>query len=491
MFARMPSHALSPFRRPLARFAWSAILVPILAGCTTFQPRETPLTAGADTPIPIPDDQWPARRTEKLAEIAASTPRIVGAVASNPSPPNSVPRPEPRDTHPAIDLLYCGVHGPGILRVMEYPEHPGAPKSSANGSTNLTMRFVSYSKRKDLPSDPWRANWAERQYTYWLRRLSELQIAPGDRPEKVGPPEPKPADTGGVRLLNEGTAIHVIMPPDGTMARGTVVYMCGLGSARYEQPLMDELTRRGWVMVRIATPRVWWYDAKPWYIASREDVPRVAENLAAVMDDMVAEPAYAAQAALEYLAEHRPDIPQHPLVMFGCSCGALAAPAVVARNFERFDAAVLVGAGANLLQISQTSDLTDGGIHLAWPNNQPRGPWREALFAEYLKFAKLDPYNTARFLRNKPTLMVQANLDMTVPAHNGWLLWDRLGRPDRYEHIGEHRTLFLTLGGQSNRIADWMDDQAGRLPAPKRYAEGLHAEQIGIPGNAAAPVGAH
>jgi pimeloyl-ACP methyl ester carboxylesterase len=167
--------------------------------------------------------------------------------------------------------------------------------------------------------------------------------------------------------------------------------------------------------------------------------------------------------------------------MVGCSAGSLAATAVVARMPESFDAAVLVGSGANLLEISQTSDLTDGGIHLAWPDNQPVGPWREELFHQYLTYSTLDPYHTARFLRNKPTLLVQANLDRTVPASNGWLLWDRLGRPDRYTHVGEHRTLFLTLKGQSRRVADWLDTQmenlskhgpiAGTTPGPQTKPE--------------------
>ncbi len=424
-----------------------------LTGCTTFLARDPELARGP-VPAAIPDDQWPARKTDGLAErvnAGNGSGRPQGASGAASSPPDGGGR-GPR-------VAFTGVYGKGILRVMEFPGGDEDPRNKVFGS----MRFTSWSLRSDKPADQRFTRYFERE-----RRAAELHA-------KAAGVTLNPSNFPFSNLFAEGTSIRLIPPTGQKPACGTIVYIAGLGSATYEQPLIDELGRRGWWLVKIGTPRVWWYEAKPWMIESREDVPRVAEKLAAVMDDLVAEPAYAAEAALAYLEEHRPEIPVSPMVMMGCSAGALASVPVVARMPEKFDAAVLVGGGANLLEISQKSDLTDGGIHLAWPDGQPRGEWREELFRDYLKYSKLDPYHTAAYLRDKPTLMVQANLDLTVPAHNGWLLWDRLGRPDRYEHVGEHRTLFLTLGGQSKRIADWLDVQMKKMPKREPVTHGVPA----------------
>jgi pimeloyl-ACP methyl ester carboxylesterase len=436
----MLSRPRTAFVPLLPALAAASLCLCALSGCTTFQPAD-PTRARAQPPaFPLAADDWPARKTDGLEALCEFTPKAIYTLVSDGTPldeklPDYIRSAVDR---PAARILYCGVRGPGLLRVFQ----SGRPTPAR---TSGTMRFVSYSTRTDLPKDPRITKYAERQVQELAARL------------KAETPGVKPADPAILAMLTEGTAVRIVEPTGKTPIRGTIVYMSGLGSIPYEQAIADELSARGWWLVRIATPRVWWYESKPWYIGSRADVPRVAQQLAGVLDDLVAEPAYAAQAALDYLAENRPEIPQSPLAIVGFSAGSLAAPAIVARTPDRFDAAVLIGAGANLLEISQKSDLTDGGIRLAWPDNQPRGEWRKELFRDYLEYSKLDPYHTAQFLRDKPVLTILANLDLTVPADNGWLLWDRLGRPDRYMHVGEHRTLFLTLHTQANRIADWLE----------------------------------
>jgi hypothetical protein len=433
-------------------------LLALLPGCTTYvagQPRQADYLAAA----PLPDSDWPPRKTDQLEKLAAETPKQIFSLVSDgagPIPDNVPPSIRRLAEEPAAKVIYTGIHGPGILRVFDYGKDSWRDASG-------TMRFVSYTPRTDLPSDPRLTRYAQRQINAWKRRLKDMNCCL------------KPADTEILQMLSEGTAIRIVEPKGTGPIRGTAIYMSGLGSLQFEQALVDELSERGWWLIRIATPRVWWYESKPWYIGSKDDVPRIAQQLAGVFDDLMAEPAYAAQAALEYIAEHRPEIPQSPLAIVACSAGSLAAPSVVARMPDRFDAAVLIGGGANLLEISQKSDLTDGGIRLSWPDDNPRGDWRKQLFHDYLEYSKLDPYHTARFLRSKPVLLVQANLDLTVPADNGWLLWNQLGKPDRYMHIGEHRTLFLTLHTQSIRIADWLDHAMATRPAHKPVAQGADA----------------
>ncbi|MBY0311223.1 MAG: prolyl oligopeptidase family serine peptidase [Phycisphaerales bacterium] len=434
----------------------TALLVALatISGCTTFVPGDRDRLVNA---APAMDIVWPTRRTSDLEDRDKNTKREIytlvpesDSVTLGPDLPEDVQR---QASTPIARIAYTGVHGQGIIRQIEYVRGNQDWRARTFG----TLRFMSYSEQSDRLIDPRMESFAQ-----WTQRSLSRQLAG----KNYGL---KPNDPAVTAMLYEGTAIRVSPPPEDAVKSpnaGTIVHMSGLGSIEWEQPLLDEFQRRGWWVIRISTPRVWWYEGKTWPIGSRDEAQEQGRKIAAMMDDLVAEMAYSAEGVIDYLAKNRSEIPQHPLVMVGCSAGALGAPAVVARLRDKFDAAILVGGGANLLQISQTSDLTDAGIKLAWKDNQPRSDWRNQLFASYLEHAQLDPYRTAPHLRDMPVLVVHAEFDLTVPAKNGWLLWDRLGRPDRITHFGEHRTMFFGLGTQSPRIADWLDGVMARTPRP-------------------------
>lgn len=405
----------------------------VWGGCSTYQAAD-PTRAGMAVE-PVPAAAWPERKTDDLAEIVANTPRTISRLTLDAGQPGDAIDPAllRRATEPEARITYTGVHGQGIIREM---------RGRRIGSS---IRFVSYTTLPNPPEDSRARRWVERSSQWWQQYLDEYAHGL------------KPTDPKVLAMLYEGTAIRLVPPPEGVTPRGTILHMAGLGSMAYEQPLLDDLSKRGWYVLRIATPRVWWFDARVFPLNSREEVPAVAGQLARTIDDLVAESAYAAEGALDYVQKKHPEVPLSPLVMVGCSAGALAAPAVVARQPDRFAAAVFVGGGANLLQISQNSDLTDGGIQIKWPDGRVRSEWREELFRQYLEKSTLDPYHAARALVNKPVLMVHANLDSTVPADNGWLLWEALGRPERYTQVLGHRILFYTLSSQSGRIAEWVD----------------------------------
>jgi hypothetical protein len=232
-----------------------------LGGCTTFvagNPPEPDYLASA----PLPDSDWPPRKTDQLQRLAAETPRQIFSLVSDgnhrPLPDTIPPALRKLAERPAAKVVYTGIHGPGTLRVFDYG--PDSHWRALSG----TMRFVSYTPRTDLPKDPRLTRYAERQINAWKRRLKDLNCGL------------KPADAEVLRMLSEGTAIRLIEPSGKVPVRGTIVYMSGLGSLQYEQGLVDELSARGYWLIRIATPRVWWYESKPWYIGSREDVPRIA-----------------------------------------------------------------------------------------------------------------------------------------------------------------------------------------------------------------------
>lgn len=98
-----------------------------------------------------------------------------------------------------------------------------------------------------------------------------------------------------------------------------------------------------------------------------DDIDAAARRIAAAVDQSIAEHAYAAAAAAEYISQIRPDWADLPVAVIGFSAGAFAAPAAAVRLGDRVCAVILVG-GADLFRISQTSTETNGGIRLA-----PRG----------------------------------------------------------------------------------------------------------------------
>lgn len=408
----------------------------------------------------LPPEAWPPRLTDNLDQIIRDTPRLITGLELDGTVPESEIDPDILwASKRPVARISSRKYGVGIIRWIE-------------GRFGRGPRFVSYSPLTDRPTDQRVPFPVER-----TRRFYEAYA------KENGPPRGlKVTDERTLSLITEGTQIRLRTPgrgPDGEPARkpvGLIVHMAGLGSIEYEQPLLDELQRRGWAVLRVMTPSVWWFEGKPVRITSPEDIAPTGERLARVIDDLVAESAYATEAALEYYARWNPEVPQSPLVMVGCSAGALAAPAVVARMPEKFSAVVLIGPGANLLRLSQTSDLTNGGIKIEWPwpDDGGNGWERQRLYDAYLSASRLDPYHTARTMLDKPVLLIEAALDTTVPVAGADLLWERLERPERWTFSGGHRLLFWRLKHHAAAIAGWIE-QAVREPIAGSAADGSSA----------------
>lgn len=476
-------------KRTTALLALIAASATLAGGCTSYQSGGFDFSS-TEYIAPIPVEDWPPRNTDDLEKIAKQTPPVVFRYVLDGSKTIAELEPQFRESLKRADarIPYSKVFGNGIIRVvrggpgrertrtvpLERPEgelqHSEASHDNSTpadntqpdpparpGSTDFllrdfysSVRFVSYSTLSERPADT--------RYESFLETSTSAQ----DRFFKQREAGIRVNDKEKLMVLAEGTRLRLIEPPDGVKPIGMIVHIAGLGSIQFEEPLLKVLLSRGWCVLRVATPRIWWYETKTYKIESWEDVETNAAKIAESFDDLLAESAYAAEAGLAWLAEERPELPQSPMAIVGCSAGGLITPAVVARMPDRFDACVLVGAGANLLKVSQTSDLTDGGIKLTWKDDIPNLAFRERLFKRYLELSKLDPYHTARFLRDKPTLFHCAEFDSTVPAECCFELYGQLGSPDRLTSFVGHRLLFWTFPKQADRIADWLEDAVQR-----------------------------
>lgn len=194
-------------------------------------------------------------------------------------------------------------------------------------------------------------------------------------------------------------------------------------------------------------------------LAPESDPEEVGRTIAGAIDDSIAENAYAAEAGVEYLIDMHGRDALGPLAVIGYSAGSLAAPAVAARLEAvgvPVGAMILIGGGADLFTISQTSRRTNGGVDLTGEGHFTPTPAQVAAARDaYLRHTTLDPYALGPALADIPTLLMIASNDESVP--NGELLDERLGEPHRIRYFGGHAGLFYFLPPQTPRIIRWLD----------------------------------
>ena len=140
-------------------------------------------------------------------------------------------------------------------------------------------------------------------------------------------------------------------------------------------------------------------------------------------------------------------------------------PALVARLPDRFDAAVLIGGGADVFRTISHSDLMGRKMTIRWRGRSPTAVQMKWLNEAVLERTALDPYHTAAFLAAMPVLQLHAKFDRIVPASTGELLYQRLGRPERWSYLLGHLGLFWWLPHEAGRIADWVEQATAPTPS--------------------------
>lgn len=257
-------------------------------------------------------------------------------------------------------------------------------------------------------------------------------------------------------------------PADGDAGNGVVMLLPGLFGV--PEGVVDivvaTMRQRGWNVIRMLAPPARFVERVDLVLDPGERAEESAAEASALLMDRLAETAYAAEGALDYVLDRRPGLAGLPRAIVGGSAGAMSLPAVVRRDPDAYGAAVLIAGGANVLEIVATSSYTKpvGALDFEWAGYENGGtPDRETVreFAEkYLGHAPLDGYHAAAEMRGTlPVLMLQASGDRAVPAALGDVLWDRLGEPERWMTPGSHLTLFMSLWLHTPRIMDWLDSR--------------------------------
>ena len=243
--------------------------------------------------------------------------------------------------------------------------------------------------------------------------------------------------------------------------RGVCVRLRSIGPSRFEAPLDEEMLRRGWAVLSVRGWTLRFPDAAD---PSPDGDERTLDLAVEQMESLHADWALAVESATAFVESRAAGLAGLPRVLVGCSFGALVACPVAAKMDPPPSAMVLVGGGADGLRamayasraVSSSGMLPLGGGRASLTPEQAEG-----LHEAYLARAKLDPYHTAPALAGVPTLMLQGDCDGIVLPRFGDLLWERLGRPERWHGNYGHTLLFYWLPDSAADIADWIGAHAG------------------------------
>lgn len=298
-------------------------------------------------------------------------------------------------------------------------------------------------------------------YIFW----SLQEPAPGSKPEVLMfiSGRSVPSEVDGPKRVAIQRTWFALYEPAGRQRRGIALVVPGMfGTPRpVVDGLVNTLRAHGWAVLRMLS--------HPSRFTERLELsvdpasPESAAAAAAVeFSDRAAEAAYAAEAAFEWIERERPALASGPRVAVGMSGGAMALPTIVAREPEKYDAAVLIAGGVNFLSIVCSSNYTDmiDSVRAVWSGGEPNAAQRRAFEAAYLELASLDAFHTAPTLRGKPLLVLHAENDLAVPSRLGDELWERLGKPERWSYPLGHELLFMMLPTKYEEIADWLDAAA-------------------------------
>ncbi len=475
-----------------------------LAGC--WIPLGESWGRAGSTPDPLEPIVWPERNLEPMVRLAAATPDEIfdrEAIESDGSG-------DPRDSA-AIESEYLiravRLTEHGLLRVFDERFESEEEESFAG----IIEGFAANARFLSSQTNP-----ADDEVQEWIDSMSRYPPGQGLR---------WTFDDHTLRM-GRGIDMYIPDPDQKPSVRGIVLHYRGLVSTSYEEAFVDQIVDSEWLVVRIgtfsriATDRDERFEQRNDEQSTRRgeliaefraaqdpdgppriapigeifqqveaelpDVPRgfdvtgdgglqdIGRIIANRVDDTLAENAYAAEAAIEYLDEAYPSLRGLPIAIVGCSAGAISSPAVAARLADRFgdrlSAIVMVGGGADIMRIDRGTALTGTRrLNIFQEDGTPISSvqWREVNQA-YRDAVQLDPVKVGPRLRHVPTLIIRAGFDKWVPASTGSEMVRAFGKPDRDWHPGGHQTLFYFLEGRAPRVLRWLDKNT---PEPERVSE--------------------
>src|SRR6185295_16415023 len=112
-----------------------------------------------------------------------------------------------------------------------------------------------------------------------------------------------------------------------------------------------------------------------------------------------------------------PELKRMPRIAMGFSGGAMTLPTVVAREPERYAAAIMIGGGADFWLLTARSNYTRfiDAARVSWTGRDKTAADERAVDDLYLRTSPLDSFHTAAALSGIPVLMIIGANDLAVP----------------------------------------------------------------------------
>lgn len=243
--------------------------------------------------------------------------------------------------------------------------------------------------------------------------------------------------------------------------RGLFIYLTGIiGLTATEGKLVETFRAAGWHTL-VSETSFNFFRRRYVLVEPKTKVAR-ARQLGREVNDHLADKAYAIEAMLAFVRAKHPDMLKGRRILAGGSAGSIALPTVALRTGTP-DAMILIGAGGNASRIVCESSLAPITLFKHEIKNGQR--FRRVLSAaETTEFHRimhaqvpLDALRLAPKFREIPILMLRGELDEMVPAATNDLLFNALGKPERWSYPVNHIFLFGALQFQSGLILQWAD----------------------------------
>lgn len=361
----------------------------------------------------------------------------------------------------------------GIIRVLEAPH--GLVSGIQRGPTVAASMLAVFSPVVEEKIREVRLEGAN-SYGYRVARESERpRRSPAGVPNQsfeYVSASPRDVGDGEVDLEIQRTWFSVFEPAATVQTRGSVLLMPGLFGT--PEPILNlltaELRNEGWVVVRMMAQPSRFTEQMHWSI----DLDNMDQNTPEIgmmsiireTTDRAAECAFAARAAMRHVTSEYRELAELPRIAIGMSGGAMTLPTVVAIEPEKYTAAIMIAGGADFFTMNIESNYQQmiNAVRFTWKPGHPDKQQIRDLSRVYLSQAPLDSYHTSLLLRGKPMLMIHGNFDLAVPAHLGDLLWDRLGRPERWAEDAGHEEVFMRLPQKVRPMITWLNLHLPALP---------------------------
>ncbi len=251
--------------------------------------------------------------------------------------------------------------------------------------------------------------------------------------------------------------------------RGVVLVVPGMFGTpeTVAEAMVQTLRHAGWHVLRMLTQPSRFTERRVFTIDPNADPDPSAREAAHILGDRAAECAFAVQAAFAHVERADPRLAALPRAAIGMSGGAMAMPTILALEPERYSACVLVAGGADFWAVAALSNYADwiDAVRVEWIGGPPPRAAIDRFAEAYRAVAPLDNVNTASVASSIQTLMIHGTRDRAVPSDLGDLLWERLGRPERWSApMGHEMLFFVYLPRRSADMVAWLDRTTGRGP---------------------------